>query len=505
MENSFRLFVNMAASLTLLAAWLTTAAAAPAILDGVAVFTGSGYFAPALSELRAALGVVPPALCLGYGQGSPATIVAQRSAGSCGAGVVVIAAVPSVSELWQLEQIGAGRVLVVAGELDGVTRFSHFAARRHVYAGGGAVGGIRFAAIRGAAHHSFANHHHPIPHAIADLDLAADITPAEAHRSVAAIIAEFARPRAEHGALTAAEAEAARLSGPVVLALELEGSAELGHPACNSDHPTNPGCKYPKWPDHSLPPGPKPAPNPALPVDCVCGSPWVAKNAQLMIAGMAISANPNAAVTTKDAFHDVSDVRPFHLPHIFNTCKAGDPTCSLNISTVTMPIVKPGALFPNSTTPPLSAFEMRTKLKSREAVWEAAGLGKQDGKKTDGNLTMCKAINQLAYTWALQHADASTLARYQKDGQPMVMVDDKVAKIGFEGPEWIQDELVYTKIGDGPAGRIEVQSWQFVVPNTNQGNDPWFFPVGMHYCKLFSPARAMEWIYLDSLRGVRRL
>ena len=40
-----------------------------------------------------------------------------------------------------------------------------------------------------------------------------------------------------------------------------------------------------------------------------------------MIAGMAISANPKAAVSTKDAFHDVSDVRPFHLPHIFNACK----------------------------------------------------------------------------------------------------------------------------------------------------------------------------------------
>ena len=34
---------------------------------------------------------------------------------------------------------------------------------------------------------------------------------------------------------------------------------------------------------------------------------------------------------------------------------------------------------------------------------------------------------------ALEHADASVLARYQKDGQPMVMVEDKVAKIGIHG------------------------------------------------------------------------
>ena len=57
-------------------------------------------------------------------------------------------------------------------------------------------------------------------------------------------------------------------------------------------------------------------------------------------------------------------------------------------------------------------------------------------------------------------------------------------QIGAPGPEWIQDELVYTKVGDGPSGRIEVQSWQFVVANINQGNDPWFFPVGMH-CQSF--------------------
>ena len=79
--------------------------------------------------------------------------------------------------------------------------------------------------------------------------------------------------------------------------------------------------KYPKFPDHSLPPGPKPAPNPALPADCVCGSPWIEQHAGSMIAGMAVSANPKAVVTTKDAFHDVSDVHPFHLPHIFNACK----------------------------------------------------------------------------------------------------------------------------------------------------------------------------------------
>jgi hypothetical protein len=51
-----------------------------------------------------------------------------------------------------------------------------------------------------------------------------------------------------------------------------------------------------------------------------------------------------------------------------------------------------------------------------------------------------------------------------------------------------------------PTTHIEIQSWQFVVPNTNDGHVPWVLPVGMHYCKLLSPARVMEWLYTDALR-----
>ena len=79
------------------------------------------------------------------------------------------------------------------------------------------------------------------------------------------------------------------------------------------------------------------------------------------------------------------------------------------------------------------------------------------------------------------------------------MVDDVEAPIGFHGPEWIEKTLVYKRVSNAKNGdsHIEVQSWTFVVPDLPVHSK--YLPTGMHYCKLLSPARAMEWIYLDSL------
>ena len=85
------------------------------------------------------------------------------------------------------------------------------------------------------------------------------------------------------------------------------------------------------------------------------------------------------------------------------------------------------------------------------------------------------------------------------------------------GPLWINTALQYTMVGgennDGKDGdeknkeqeqdtngekevSLEVTS---AILLTN--SSPEIFDIaGYHYCKLLSPARAMEWIYVDSLR-----
>jgi hypothetical protein len=87
---------------------------------------------------------------------------------------------------------------------------------------------------------------------------------------------------------------------------------------------------------------------------------------------------------------------------------------------------------------------------------------------------------------------ASTVARYQKYGQLYSIGKD--IDVCPAGPCWIWKELEYKTINDDS---VVVSSPQFstaidfILPKT----------AGFHYCKVLSPARVTEWIYVDSLRA----
>jgi hypothetical protein len=376
----------------------------------------------------------------------------------------------------------ANNMLIIGAELDGVNRFSNFATTRHIHQSTTK----RFVVIEGASHHSFLNKGAAMSN---KLDLIPEISNDKAQESAAIIIQQWLQQEHQDDLLSA-ERRAKELSDPIVKALELEGSSHTGKDICNSDFPTNPTCNYPMYPNFSLPPGPAKAPSPLPSKDCICGSKWVTSFAMPVIAG---ATDKNFTVSVADSFHDVSDTHPFHLPHDWNDCTTPEG-CNLNLTTLTMNVNGSGTLFPNASSPPLSALELRTKMKSRKIIWEAAGLGKQSGDVDKKNMTLCKEANQMAWDWALENADASVRARFEKSGEPFVMVDDVEAPIGLSGPTWIKKELVYTR----NEGKIEIQSWTFVVPESPIKSK--YLPTGMHYCKLLSPARCMEWIYTDGLR-----
>ena len=215
---------------------------------------GAGYEYAAYASLRAHVAAATPSmsaeLCVGHAaDGSAALLSLAASAPSrCGAGLVLLGAVPTDAEL---AAVADRRVLVVAGTRDGVARLSHFAAARHRSARRGQQQQRqqqmehRFAVVLGAAHHSFAG---GAPTALtASLDLRPAAKAAEVHAAVAGLVADFLGEGRVGAALEEGEALAASVAAPIVAALKLEGSAALGVEVCNSDFPTNPSCNYPMY------------------------------------------------------------------------------------------------------------------------------------------------------------------------------------------------------------------------------------------------------------------
>lgn len=136
---------------------------------------------------------------------------------------------------------------------------------------------------------------------------------------------------------------------------------------------------------------------------------------------------------------------------------------------------------------PTSAIEIGTKLVSREAAFKACGA--QTSPSLDQG-DRCKSINQDAYQLALNVSSQRALSRFQRLGRPLVMAADK-KPTPPAGPWWIWNYLSYTD----KSSEVEVASWYAFYPLSGPA-----YGAGNHYCKLLSPARALEWIYIDGLR-----
>jgi hypothetical protein len=157
-----------------------------------------------------------------------------------------------------------------------------------------------------------------------------------------------------------------------------------------------------------------------------------------------------------------------------------------------------------------SASELGVKLYSRQCLFiNGAGYPNTTSFSVD-DPDFCKITNNMAYTWALAQAGAATRARFLRVGEPYVFGAD-VQKEG--GPLWLFAYLQYNTVKDdsgnssvsivGVAQKTEIDYWSrhFPFPRPSWIPDPGCY----HYCKLLSPARAMEWIYVDSLRLNRHL
>jgi hypothetical protein len=252
--------------------------------------------------------------------------------------------------------------LTVGGEKDGNMRVSRLAQASHIYRRQGDDVAARFpvVVIPGANHMSFASGVPPLN--VAAVDLTPEISRAEGHTAIAAVVADFLRARVAAAAaenkgtsgggqdLAAALKATAELVDPLIEAMLLEGSWRFDAP-CNSDRPS-PHCPfYPAWPEQPEERAPRyvrslaellvvlvvlvyihvwcawlagwlaglyissrpythtalkshaTTPHHSNVTACVCGSAWVEQVAQPHVGDL----EGYATYVVRDAFHDVRD------------------------------------------------------------------------------------------------------------------------------------------------------------------------------------------------------
>ncbi|XP_063959811.1 uncharacterized protein LOC129267048 isoform X2 [Lytechinus pictus] len=132
-----------------------------------------------------------------------------------------------------------------------------------------------------------------------------------------------------------------------------------------------------------------------------------------------------------------------------------------------------------------SANEIAGKMINQEAIMR---IVKGDGY---GDSATCRVINEEAYRSAYNALPEIVRSRYDSKGNKMIFSDDVNATNFYE---WVYSNYVtYETQGNGS---LEVTSTSLYTDE----DFPMVNLAGMYYCKLMSPYRAMEWMYVDSLR-----
>jgi hypothetical protein len=283
---------------------------------------------------------------------------------------------------------------------------------------------------------------------------------------------------------------------------------------------------------------------------CFVGSPWAEMIQRRVVLGRLPLASEqlDKDANVMDELHFSWVVRPFHHPSIENTCRQGDH-CTIQMRTVTQNEYTPSKNSGNPFTPatslhpvassyievPVSASALLAKQKARHAFERAAGNRSASFDELDGGTRRCAEQNELAWQFVLrllglpptaniepgvwEHIDVTVAVleknwltsgmvnvpknvleqvkqRWQQHSQPvppMVMADDTKSMFNvfnwlFADLQWTLDSNVRRLLVKAPMARF---SDRF----------PLEYSRGMRYCKLLSPARALEWIMTDGLRA----
>lgn len=353
--------------------------------------------------------------------------------------------------------------LTIGGTKDGVMRITRVAeAYWHQVKNinSSQAGKFPVVALEGASHAQFASG--SAPESVLTNDFNPAIGESAQHTAISKYMAKFVTKVLTGSAF--ATGETATIINPFIEAIELEGSYIMKD-ACYDNDDVNP-----------------------ISVKCLHGAPWTETAVKTLVGSFE---NSKISLEVDDNFHRTSTVYPYHHPHITETCEsAGSTACTIKSVSNTMNIYD--KLSENKITrTAISASEMRAKMKSNQAYRVAAGEDVNDDasfEALDMNGDECQRINQAAIDWALKTASKAARSNFNNKGEPIIPVADTLQ---LNGGFWIDDHLKMNDTGS----EYDISGVGCPISNDN------FVEMfqGMHYCKLLSPFRAMEWIYVDSL------
>ncbi|KAL3907721.1 MAG: hypothetical protein SGILL_008758 [Bacillariaceae sp.] len=387
--------------------------------------------------------------------------------------------------------------MVLAGELDGLVRASRVAEDYHRYV-------VRrqtkdnvkdimlnhaVVLVPGMNHFGFISEEPPFMDDFRDLQ--GELSHSDSVTQVASSVAEFMdfhrmnkQERAEP--LLSKMNTSIDYMKPILASMELEGSYHLGKTPCHlceEDSETAQDCCE----------------------DCVEGSPW-AEKIQRDIAPEGIEYG-----NVKDEFHQSWWINPLHDPPFYHPsiessslendrkaatmatkAKGNELGKIITMGTVSEPVYEKSDMylfdagfFSNA------ALELRCKFNSQQSILDAAGIATSH----EPELGTSSEMNKRTMEWALEQVPESVRRRYLERGTRLVAGKETEHSAG---PSWIWSYLEYRRVDD-----------RTIALDSHIMSTPLDHPVpasqGKFYCKLLSPAKALDWIYTDSLRPATEL
>lgn len=369
--------------------------------------------------------------------------------------------------------------LSLVGEQDGLARVSRFAEaywHQEIHGSYGAPWDFPVVVLPGMNHGQFAYFNGTPPGLVGVFDLPAEVPHDVAQTAAADVIAAFIASSVggnttARAALQAYVESTGAFLAPLIESQVMESSYNL-LPPCYDNPPS---------------------------AACIVGCPW-SQRAQALLANAASSNGSGSyayGMIVEDAMHPVDDLTPIHLPAIHNNCTA-PAGCALNASTVTEQTYDPIWSSFDVALYPCTAQESKVKMTSQQNALVSAGVLDANFTLTDQIPNRCAQVNAATLAWAVANAGNKTAARYNATGLPLVMGPDTDAYIG---PQFTYGTLNFTFFnastsGTGAplvlVGSVTLRTpLDYIIPES----------AGFHYCLLLSPARAMEWVYVDSQRA----